>query len=112
MTDLNPLSLFYLLVVAHFICDYPLQGDFLSKAKNLSAPIQGVPWWQAMGAHSFIHGGAVALIAGNIWLGLLETIFHFAIDTAKCRGHLTFNQDQLWHIVCKIVIVMIWSVTQ
>ncbi|MFM1977463.1 MAG: hypothetical protein RL145_2309, partial [Pseudomonadota bacterium] len=48
MDGLNPLSLLYLLIVAHFICDYPLQGDFLSKAKNLTAPIPGVPWWQAM----------------------------------------------------------------
>jgi hypothetical protein len=112
MIDLNPLSLLYLLMVAHFICDYPLQGDFLAKAKNLTAPIQGVPWWQAMGAHSFIHGGAVALITGNIWLGLLETILHFGVDTAKCRGHLTFNQDQALHLVCKVVIVILWSVTQ
>lgn len=111
MDGLNPLSLFYVLIVAHFICDYPLQGDFLSKAKNLTAPIPGVPWWQAMGAHSFIHGGAVAMITGNIWLGLFETICHFGIDTLKCRGNLSFNDDQLLHIACKIVIVMIWSAT-
>ena len=108
----EPFTLFYALMIAHFICDYPLQGDFLSKAKNPLAPIAGVPWWQAMGAHSFIHGGAVALVTQNIWLGLLETAIHFAIDTAKCRGHLTFNQDQALHIVCKFMIVLIWGMTQ
>lgn len=104
MTDLEMLGA---LIVAHALCDYPLQGDFLSKAKNRLAPIPGVPWWQAMGAHSFIHGGAVALITGIWWLGLLETFFHFAIDDLKCRGRLNFNEDQFAHLFCKVAWVAI-----
>ena len=32
------------LMVGHALADYPLQGDFLAKAKNRTAPIPGVPW--------------------------------------------------------------------
>lgn len=90
-----------MLVAAHALADYPLQGDFLAKAKNRANPIPGVPWWQAMWAHSAIHGGAVGMITGLWWLGVLEAVLHFGIDDAKCRGKITFNQDQAAHIVAK-----------
>ena len=96
-----PHILFFALIAAHCLCDYPLQGDFLAKAKNRSAPIAGVPWWQALGAHAAIHGGAVGLITGIWWLGLAEFACHFAIDDLKCRGRLSFNGDQMAHVLCK-----------
>lgn len=89
------------LIGAHALADYPLQGDFLSKAKNRAAPIPGVPWWQAMAAHCAIHGAAVALITGIWWLFFAEVGIHWFTDDAKCRGKLTFNQDQAIHVVCK-----------
>ena len=91
------------LLAAHALADYPLQGDFLSRAKNRTAAIPGVPWWQALGAHCVIHGAAVALLTGIGWLGLMETIIHWFTDDAKCRGKLTFNQDQAIHIGCKVL---------
>lgn len=90
------------LLAAHALCDYPLQGDFLAKAKNRTAPIPGVPWWQALGAHSVIHGGAVALITGIWWLGVAEAVIHWLTDDAKCRGELAFNQDQAVRVACKV----------
>lgn len=95
------------LVAAHALCDYPLQGDFLAKAKSRTAPMSGVPWWQALGAHAAIHGGAVGLITGIWWLGLLEFGAHFLIDDLKCRGGLSFNGDQLLHLLCKVAWVII-----
>ncbi|WP_312052289.1 hypothetical protein [Brevundimonas diminuta] len=58
---MSGIELFAALIVAHVVCDYPLQGDFLAKAKSRFAPIPGVPWQQALGAHAIMHGGAVAL---------------------------------------------------
>lgn len=101
------ITLFFFLVVAHALADYPLQGDFLSKAKNRAAPITGVPWWQALGAHALIHGGFVALITNSVLLGIFEVVAHFVIDDLKCRGKLTFNQDQFLHIGCKVVWVFL-----
>lgn len=103
---MSPLVMLLALIAAHALCDYPLQGDFLAKAKNRLAPIPGVPWWQALGAHAAIHGGAVGLITGVWWLGLAEFAAHFVIDDLKCAGRLgtgatAFNADQIAHLVCK-----------
>ena len=90
------------LLAAHAVCDYPLQGDFLGRAKNRTAPIPGFPWWQALGAHAAIHGGAVGLLTGIWWLGLAEAVAHFITDDLKCRGKITLNQDQAIHWACKL----------
>lgn len=87
---------------AHALFDYAGQGDFMSKAKNASAPIPGVPWWNVLAAHSAIHGAAVALITGLWWLFPFEAAIHFATDNAKCRGRISYNTDQAVHIVCKL----------
>lgn len=104
---MSPVETFGLLVAAHALADYPLQGDFLAKAKNRMAPIPGVPWWQAMGAHAAIHGGFVGLITGLWWLGVAEFVAHFLLDEGKCRGELTFNEDQVFHILFKAAWVLI-----
>jgi hypothetical protein len=101
------LELFAALVIAHAVCDYPLQGDFLARAKNRTAPIPGVPWYQALGAHALMHGGAVWLLTGSIWLGMAEVAAHCVIDDLKCRGRIGFNADQSLHIVCKAL----WALT-
>ena len=104
--------MFLAMVAAHALCDYPLQGDFLAKAKNRTAPIPGVPWWQALAAHSAIHGGAVALITGYWWLGVFEAAMHFKVDDRKCRGLLTFNQDQALHVAYKALWVgIVWGMS-
>lgn len=91
-----------LLIVGHAIADYPLQGDFLARAKNRTAPIPGFPWWQAMTAHAVIHAGMVGVITGSIGLGLAEGAIHWLTDDLKCRGKIGLNTDQAIHIVCKV----------
>lgn len=97
------LHMLVLLLCAHALCDYPLQGDFLARAKNLIAPIPGVPWECAMSAHAAIHAGAVLLITGSLPLALFEFAAHFAIDCVKCCGFISFRVDQLLHVACKVV---------
>ncbi|NLS07849.1 DUF3307 domain-containing protein [Rhizobium sp. P32RR-XVIII] len=90
------LTLALMLLAVHWLLDYPLQGDFLSKAKQ-SGPLRVYH----LIAHSGIQGAGVAVITGNIWLGLLEWLAHTAIDEAKVRGRTTFAQDQASHIACR-----------
>jgi len=109
---MNSPELFGALIVAHVVCDYPLQGDFLAKAKNRVMPIPGVPWWQALGAHALMHGGAVWMLTGVWWLGALEVLAHALIDDAKCTGKLGvgargFNIDQALHVGFKLLWVVI-----
>lgn len=99
MTEL--LGLFALLMVGHFLCDYPLQGDFLSRAKNRANPIPGVPWQQAMLAHCTMHAGAVGLLTNSPWLAAAEFAVHWVTDDLKCRGKINFNHDQAIHTASK-----------
>lgn len=100
--------LFYLLA-SHFICDYPLQSEFIAIGKNSNKPSHnGVPWYWIMLAHSITHGAGVALVTGNAWLGIAETIVHFNIDDAKCDGLISVDQDQWLHIACKFIWFFIW----
>lgn len=95
------LRTFLLLCAAHALCDYPLQGETLSRGK--SGLIPGCPWWLALSAHSVIHAGAVLLITNSLWLATAELIAHFAIDTLKARAFVIgFKVDQALHLLCKV----------
>lgn len=105
---MNELAMLAVLLIAgHAIADYPLQGDFLAKAKSRVSPIPGFPWWQALGAHAAIHGGFVAAITGLWWLFIPEAVIHFVTDDAKCRGKINLNQDQAIHLACKAAWVVV-----
>lgn len=101
-------ALLFFLCGAHAVCDYPLQGDFLSRGKNHRNPIAGVPWYQCLLAHALIHGTAVAALTGVPALGLLECFWHTLIDYQKCAGRLSFNVDQALHILCKLLWLLLW----
>lgn len=101
------LYLLFLLLFCHALADYPLQGDFLAKAKNRYAPIPGVPWWQALSAHSAIHAGFVTCVTGSVLLGVVEFVVHFLTDNAKCAGRLSYNQDQAIHVISKVFYVLV-----
>lgn len=92
------------MLIGHAVADYPLQGDWLSKAKNpkLELVPGEVIWPMALLSHAAIHAGAVKLATGSWLLAGAEFAAHAAIDYAKCRGSITYNQDQVAHIACKI----------
>jgi len=95
------LTAFYLLA-AHWLADYPLQGDFLAKAKQ-AGPMQ----FYHLVAHAGIQGAAVALVTGSLWLGLAEWAAHTIIDEAKVKGKTSFVVDQALHIACKAVWLLV-----
>ena len=109
----------FFLLVGHALADYPLQGDFLAKAKSRTAPIPGFPWWQALTAHAIIHAGMVGLIVllatgdhGLVYaLAAAEFVAHFLTDDAKCRGRIGLNTDQTIHVACKVLWALIAGVT-
>lgn len=97
------IQLFLALLAAHALCDYPLQGDFLARAKNHRNPIPGVPWYQALAAHSLIQAAAVTLLTGSFALGGCEFVCHCVIDYAKSDEGISFNQYQAAHVICKVI---------
>lgn len=111
--------LFYLLV-AHALCDFSLQTEPMAKGKNRNRPIDltsippgqkpQVVWYHWLTAHAFIHGGAVGIVTGVWWLGVLETIAHWTIDFFKCENKYGINTDQGLHLGCKLLwaIIAVW----
>lgn len=101
---MHPLALLVYMLAAHALCDYALQGDWLSKAKNVKLDL--VPgeaiWPLALGSHAIIHAVAVQLITGSWILCTIEFVAHFVIDWSKCSGRFGYNVDQYLHIACKI----------
>ncbi len=116
------IQLLIYMLAAHALFDYPLQGDWLSKAKNptlifdptagLRKPVEGDKysremlehiWPLALASHALIQAVAVQLITGSWILGGAEFVMHFATDYAKCRGAFGYNSDQLIHILCKCI---------
>jgi hypothetical protein len=92
------------LFAAHFLCDYPLQGDWLSKAKNHKLDLVGEKIWPlCLVGHAAIHAAAVMLIIGSAWIACFELIIHTATDYAKCDGRIGYNTDQYIHLACKII---------
>ena len=116
----HPVALFAALAIAHLVADFPLQGEFLSRAKNVSAPLPGVPWRTALWSHAAIQGGGVWLVLALLapahrldapFLGLAEMVIHATLDHLKCKGLLgegedAFNRDQFFHLACKGVWVL------
>ena len=98
-----------LLICCHYLCDFPLQGEFVSKykAKYINGNYNPI-WYHVLIAHSVIHTLPVLLITGSWGLGLWMIVSHFAIDYLKCAKVITFNQDQFLH---GLVILSIWALT-
>lgn len=96
------------LLAVHALADYPLQGDWLAKAKNhkLSLVPGETIWPMALASHSLIHALGVYLVTSSLLMASFELVAHAAIDYGKCDGRLTYNQDQVAHVVCKLVYTM------
>lgn len=113
----SPVILFLALVWGHALGDYPLQGDFLAKAKNQWNEIPGAPWYQALGAHAVIQAGIVAVVMHMIggvdmssafWYGLAEFVLHTLTDYGKNDEKYGFNVDQLLHVLAKALYIGIY----
>ena len=98
----QPLDLFILLILGHFLADYPLQGDKMAVEK---CPGKDVTldwrWW--LSAHAGTHGFVVALLTGIPLLGVAEMVVHSLIDFGKCRLGYKLIVDQAMHWACKVI---------
>ena len=102
----QPFELLILLVLGHFLADFPLQSDRMAveKCPGKDAVLDW-RWWLA--AHSATHGFVVAILTGAPFLGLAEMFFHASIDYCKCRFRYPIVADQLMHGACKVGWVLV-----
>lgn len=96
------IALFCYLVVAHLLCDFPLQGDFLARAKNHRNPLPGVPWFTCLLVHAGIQAAGVYFVTRSLPCAAGELVCHVLIDYAKSENLFGFNFDQACHILCKL----------
>lgn len=101
--------LMLLMIFAHILLEYPLQGERLLSDKNRhqgKRPLSDKyddEWLYPLLAHSVLNGIAVYLILGVWWLCLLEIVTHAYVDDLKCRGEITFSTEQSIHIITKAI---------
>lgn len=106
----NLWEVFFWLMVGHAIADFALQSDWMVtfKSRHNKVPPEysnrpDLVWVHVLTSHALLHGGAVALATGNVWLGVAETVAHWIIDFGKCENWFGFHTDQVLHIACKFV---------
>jgi hypothetical protein len=98
-------------LLAHYIADYPLQGDFLAQTKG--------KYWYSLFVHSIIYGLTIALcfrLIGvfAIWKAILLIGSHMIIDykkaTAKNKDKALTTYlyiDQILHLIINIILLLI-----
>jgi len=103
------LEIALLLMAAHCLCDYPLQGDFMAQGKNRNTAIGRDIWLMILPSHAAIHAGAVLVVTGSAAACIIEFVTHTLIDFLKCEGKITFAQDQAAHLLVKALIVTLMA---
>lgn len=95
----------FFMICGHALADYAWQSEFIALGKNpkTNDPKKGVPWYYILGAHCLHHGLLVGIITGSLGCGLVETIWHFVLDSDKNDGKINIHEDQAFHILCKVV---------
>jgi hypothetical protein len=88
------------LICGHYLADFGLQNEFTARFK---VPGSAPYWLHIMVSHCAIQALPVLIVTGSNGLALAEFVTHMVIDTLKCKGKLTFNQDQALHLLCKVI---------
>ena len=98
-------------LLAHYIADYPLQGDFLAQTKG--------KYWYSLFAHSMIYSLTVSLcfkLLGIfvIWKFVVLYLSHYIIDYVKANAKnkekaLTsyLYIDQGLHILIAVLLLLV-----
>jgi len=102
------INILILLVLGHFVADYPLQTDRIATEKCPGCDkVLSWRWW--LTAHAATHGFLVACITGIPLLGLAEMGVHTVIDLAKCKGFYRLGLDQTLHLSAKLIWALLIS---
>ena len=107
---MSAFEIFLWLWIGHCLCDFPWQNDFLAISKNPIVDGKANPiWGWCMLAHSSIHALPVMWLTGSVPLAIFMIVSHFIIDYIKCKGVVTFTQDQLLHVGVLIIITLLFT---
>lgn len=104
-------TVLFLMMCGHAVADYALQSDFIAQAKNHKTELGKIFWVHVLPAHALVHGLAVYMATGIVWLGMAESLIHAATDYAKSDGRISLNLDQAIHYGCKLAWAAVYIVS-
>lgn len=114
MLESSLVAVMFWLLVGHAVGDFALQTEWMVRSKNptrrrsAGSQRRDLIWIHVLSGHALIHGGAVALATGMVWLGIAETLAHWAIDYGKSNRLYGFHVDQFLHLGCKVLWALCW----
>lgn len=107
--SLNEAQSFKLLVwmaLGHFIAEFTFMNDYTAAGRGPSGLKQATPWYYLLLAHASTHAAQVGILTGSPWLALYELSAHCLIDYLNDEGHISIHLDQMAHLFCKAVWVV------
>ncbi|MCB0389823.1 MAG: DUF3307 domain-containing protein [Bdellovibrionales bacterium] len=96
MTDFELLfSLFAAFQIKHFLCDFPLQREFMIAKKGSENWDFFIPLLIHSSVHAFFSLAIILVVNSNLWwLAIVDLIVHFIMDRIKSgRRYLGRFQD-------------------
>lgn len=115
LLDIGAFEVLFLLLAGHAVADFGLQNEFIARFKSHKETLNvaktrrpDLIWIHILMSHCLIHGLAVFLALGNLWLALAETVAHAITDFCKSEERFGFHTDQFIHIGCKFLWWLIW----
>ena len=108
------LILLFTLVIGHCIGDYVLQPGPMASGKSRHSNLREQygeefpQWYYWLTAHALTHSGIVILITGNYLFAILEFFSHWLIDFCKSEKWITLHQDQMAHMLFKLIYCVIF----
>lgn len=99
------MDIFFLLLFSHALGDFAFQSEYMVKQKQPQKNKDS--WYIFLLSHSVIHGGLIGFFTGSFLLAMLETVCHFVIDYGKMQGKYDIQIDQLLHVICKALWVLL-----
>lgn len=94
----------FLLLCVHALTDFQLQNGVMWQRKKRSS---GPRWYYWLTAHALICGGGVYVVTQCLPLAIVEVVCHWLIDFWKGEKWISFQTDQIFHLSCRIIYVII-----
>ena len=113
-----------LLWFLHCLADFGLQSEAMARGKNKNLELKNKErlvkegiikeeafkkcwgWW--LSGHAGIHALLIMLVFPTFWyLGLIEFIAHYTLDYIKTNGKTNPHQDQMFHIILRIIYALV-----
>lgn len=97
------MKIFFILLCVHALTDFQLQNGAMWQCKGRDCS----RWYYWLTAHALICGLGVYVVTQCLPLAIVEVVCHWLIDFYKGEKWIDIHTDQILHIACRIIYVII-----